>query len=742
MVARMRLTYPLVWSLLALTFTTVKALPILELSVADEVSTRESDSCDFWDVICLAGDGGAFSCSPPCATGFTCFGGFCINAEDKISPTVPGVGSLPPAPSPEGESLGTCRGSPNYCLWLWNRLHQDLYNGTFDSGIRNLSPSAQVQVATNHLDELKEECTRSGVCVSVEGFGDQPPSCEYAKDNENDYMTCEDASEEECDTWICNRVNGRCTGRPGICSAIKAEMMWFAPTQTKVGELWLPWIVSKVWANSRSASESWLVNLCQSDKGTPSRGLSVSCFRGCDYQGSGYSPRPGVCDSISDKNECDLADCVWFTASPTGSEEPAYLLGGANDEIPDDDGTGSSGTSTAVVIAGVVGGIAGMAFIAGAFVAGYYLRKKRRLRKAVAASNMDATAMDLEKVHTSPLGSSSEKAAALFHPSSQSQKVLSDVRPWELQHTDIDKSKSRVIGAGSFGNVIMAKYHETLVAVKYLMQGSHQFDEENQQHSAIKTLSNPRVMSLREECLLLASLRHPNIVTFMGYCVEPPCLVTEYCTRGSLYDRLAEARGGGAAASQLTWERRLNIALDAAKGMLYLHTRDTPIVHRDLKSPNLLVDYAWRTKVTDFNLSKMTDIDGIVSVGGAPDNPRWLAPEVLNGKGATLSSDVFSFGVVLWELLTWQSPWELESRDRWVVCRKILDGERLAFPSVEELPPTGQGLDDYIALVKKCWLDEPTARPSFAQIVPELRELTMAALKVRGHQGGKDGASS
>ncbi|EFN51109.1 hypothetical protein CHLNCDRAFT_13183, partial [Chlorella variabilis] len=152
-----------------------------------------------------------------------------------------------------------------------------------------------------------------------------------------------------------------------------------------------------------------------------------------------------------------------------------------------------------------------------------------------------------------------------------------------------------------------------------------------------------------QEADLMFSLRHPNCVQLMGTCLAPPCLVTEYCQRGSLADCLREARRHRDAADCLTWHRRLLMALDAAKGMLYLHSYQPPIVHRDLKSPNLLVDKDWNVKVcvADFNLSKILGEDH--STSQEVTNPRWLAPEVLQGELATPPSDVFGFGVVLWE---------------------------------------------------------------------------------------------
>ena len=96
---------------------------------------------------------------------------------------------------------------------------------------------------------------------------------------------------------------------------------------------------------------------------------------------------------------------------------------------------------------------------------------------------------------------------------------------------------------------------------------------------------------------MMAAMRHPNVVLYLGVCLDPPCVVTEYCARGSLNDVLKRALYNAKYAEQLDWRVRLSMALDAAKGMNYLHTSDPPVIHRDLKSPNLLVDKHWRVKV-------------------------------------------------------------------------------------------------------------------------------------------------
>jgi serine/threonine protein kinase len=98
----------------------------------------------------------------------------------------------------------------------------------------------------------------------------------------------------------------------------------------------------------------------------------------------------------------------------------------------------------------------------------------------------------------------------------------------------------------------------------------------------------------------MAALRHPNVVAFMGFCAAPPAIVTELCARGSLTDVLKAA---GRDPASLPWPQRLTMAIDAATGMRHLHSQAPPIVHRGLKSPNLLVDKDWNVKVFGFQLT-------------------------------------------------------------------------------------------------------------------------------------------
>lgn len=315
------------------------------------------------------------------------------------------------------------------------------------------------------------------------------------------------------------------------------------------------------------------------------------------------------------------------------------------------------------------------------------------------------------------------------------RSTMVDIKPWEINYDDL--VIQRPIGEGSFGKVYLAKWNETLVAVKLLL--SLQDIQKVAGPEAALTLSSPVLFNLQKECQLMAGMRHPNIVQFMGVSAMPPAMVTEYCGKGSLTDVLRGAVANPKQAQMLTWARRLNLALDAAKGMLYLHRRG--IIHRDLKSPNLLVDSTWRVKIADFNLSKIIDVDGQNAKTGtmAGANPKWLAPEVIAGQPATVAGDVFSFGVVLWELLTWAIPWQKQSP--WTVVAQVLGGKRLAIPPTEQLPGSppdnaafAQQLPGYLELVNRCWAQDPADRPGFDEIIKELRKFCEACVPQRTPQ--------
>lgn len=142
-----------------------------------------------------------------------------------------------------------------------------------------------------------------------------------------------------------------------------------------------------------------------------------------------------------------------------------------------------------------------------------------------------------------------------------------------------------MISEGGYGIIYKGKWRETTVAVKMFK---------------IDGMNENSLKDFLSECHAMEALRHPNIVLFLGACTKPPnfCIVLEYCSRGSLWGILQNEK------IPLPWELRRNIYLDATKGVLYLHQCNPPILHRDLKSLNLLLDDGMHCKLADFGWTR------------------------------------------------------------------------------------------------------------------------------------------
>ncbi|XP_011032806.1 PREDICTED: serine/threonine-protein kinase CTR1-like isoform X1 [Populus euphratica] len=252
------------------------------------------------------------------------------------------------------------------------------------------------------------------------------------------------------------------------------------------------------------------------------------------------------------------------------------------------------------------------------------------------------------------------------------------------------------IGSGSFGTVYHADWRGSDVAVKIL--------EEQEFHAE-------RFEEFLSEVAIMKRLRHPNIVLFMGAVTQPPNLsiVMEYLSRGSLHKLLHM----NDAALILDERRCLNMAYDVAKGMNYLHQFRPPIVHRDLKSLNLLVDSTYTVKICDFGLSR-SKAKTYISSTNAAGRPEWMAPEVLRNERSNEKSDVYSFGVILWELMTLQQPWRNLKQAQIIEAVGFM-GQRLEIPS--SVNPS------VAALIDVCLDNEPSKRPPFSYIMETLQEL-------------------
>lgn len=222
-------------------------------------------------------------------------------------------------------------------------------------------------------------------------------------------------------------------------------------------------------------------------------------------------------------------------------------------------------------------------------------------------------------------------------------------------------------------------------------------------------LSKDGLEEFMTEVMIMKKLRHPNVTLFMGAVTHVPHLsiVTEFLPRGSLFQLIHHSN------NLLIERRRLKMALDVARGMNYLHSCSPVIVHRDLKSPNLLVDKNFVVKVGDFGLSRIKK-NTFLSSRSTMGTPEWMAPEVLRNELSDEKCDVYSFGVILWELYTLQVPWGGMNSIQ-VVGAVGYQHRHLDIPN---------DMDSRVSeIIIRCWKTNPKERPSFYEIMAMLKSL-------------------
>uniref|UniRef100_A0A7S1DAK1 Guanylate cyclase n=1 Tax=Cyclophora tenuis TaxID=216820 RepID=A0A7S1DAK1_CYCTE len=205
----------------------------------------------------------------------------------------------------------------------------------------------------------------------------------------------------------------------------------------------------------------------------------------------------------------------------------------------------------------------------------------------------------------------------------------------------------------------------------------------------------------------LSKLRHPCITTVMGAVISnksEPMLVMEYMDHGSLYDLLHND------SVVIDGELVLPILRDIAQGVRFLHAANPQVIHGDLKAQNVLVDSKFRAKVADFGLSQKKRV-------GATGTPLWMAPELLRGESDnTDASDVYSFGIMLYEVYSRKDPYEGE--DHLQVLRAVAD------TAVNKRPPVPMECPPKVAsIMTDCLAGEPSQRPTFEELDLRLRRL-------------------
>lgn len=293
-----------------------------------------------------------------------------------------------------------------------------------------------------------------------------------------------------------------------------------------------------------------------------------------------------------------------------------------------------------------------------------------------------------------------------------SPSSIGTTQPTSPLGADEDKLPQEVVlyeqlGAGAFGSVFRGEWAGRAVAVKVLQTAC--------------ASTNKELQSFQQEVAVLSRLRHPNIIAFLAACTVPPdiCIIEELAEGGSLHTKL-HGPSGARCRNPLPLRELLRIAIDISEALVYLHPR---IVHRDLKAQNVLLDASGRAKVCDFGIARFKDRTFISTANGHAGTPAYMAPELFDGGQVTEKVDVYSFGVLLWEMLTGQVPWASVPSPMQVIYYVGVLGQR---------PPMPEGCQPALrALIESCWGESPASRPTFREILETLKGL-VAEVEARG----------
>ncbi|KAJ3212392.1 hypothetical protein HDU67_003852 [Dinochytrium kinnereticum] len=285
------------------------------------------------------------------------------------------------------------------------------------------------------------------------------------------------------------------------------------------------------------------------------------------------------------------------------------------------------------------------------------------------------------------------------------------------------------LGSGAFGVVFKARYANELVVVKRLK---------------LQALSKTAEEEFKKEAAILAGLNHPRIVRFLGISLENErcSIVLEYLPLGSLYAYYT------ANPTPPPLKTRLNLAMDVSTGMDFLHQRSPPLLHNDLKSPNILLYHdaagELHAKITDFGVAKIktatltTTAAGIGGGGGGGGGVKgtllWMAPELHNLRAKyRTSSDVYSFGVVLTELTSWVGPFGIPIPEiRYDAIHRLLTIEK-RIPTIRHPIDVPENIQH---LTHRCLDMVVGNRPAFADVSAMLEAICGDATGVGDGEGG------
>ncbi|KAL7102104.1 hypothetical protein ACP275_08G098500 [Erythranthe tilingii] len=427
------------------------------------------------------------------------------------------------------------------------------------------------------------------------------------------------------------------------------------------------------------------------DSNTTVNGYNCICFHG--YEGNPYL-EPGCTDT----NECENSPCVpiGLCTNSLGSYNclcPHGLMGDGTR-----DGTGCFKHKKIISALKLSLGI-GLGFVA--VIIGitwiYFTIKKRKLLKLRQKFFHQNGGLLLKQQLSSDKGGM------------ESAKIFS---AQELEKATNNYSEDRILGRGGYGTVYKGILSdERVIAIK----------------KSIK-LDESQTEIFINEMVILTQVNHRNVVKLMGCCLETevPLLVYEYISNGTLFHYIHNSEE----TPWFSWENQLRIATEAAGALAYLHSSaGMPIIHRDVKSPNILLDECYTAKIADFGASRLIPTDRTRVTTLVQGTFGYLDPEYFRTSQLTEKSDVYSFGVVLAELLTGRKPVSTENSEEeinlatyFVACMKenrlyqIIEPRIMKEGSLEQISAVGE-------VVKRCLESKGEERPTMKEVSMELERL-------------------
>ncbi|RDX81659.1 putative leucine-rich repeat receptor-like protein kinase, partial [Mucuna pruriens] len=378
----------------------------------------------------------------------------------------------------------------------------------------------------------------------------------------------------------------------------------------------------------------------------------------------------------------------------TGAFSIGFMLSSQSFDSPQE--APSKSSNIGVIIGAAVGGSVLLLLLL--LAALYALRQKKRAEKVIGQSN------PFKRWDTNHRNSEIPqlKEARMFS--------FEDLKKYTKNF-----SQSNDVGSGGFGKVYKGTLpNGQVVAIKRAQKESMQGKVE-----------------FKAEIELLSRVHHKNLVSLMGFCFEQgeQMLVYEYVPNGSLKDALS-----GKSGIRLDWIRRLKVALGAARGLAYLHElANPPIIHRDIKSNNILLDDCLNAKVSDFGLSKsMVDRGKDHVTTQVKGTMGYLDPEYYMSQQLSEKSDVYSFGVLMMELISARRPLE---RGKYIVkeVRKAFDRTKDLYGLHEIIDPaigltsTLSGFDKFVDMTLKCVEESSAERPKMSDVVREIENILKSA---------------